>query len=120
MKRLVIQTHKFSSVLDKLIASNKLRQEDYDDFEKQIIVHPELGDVVPGTGGLRKTRIKSASKGKSGGFRVYYCDFPELEVIYLLTMYAKNVQSDLTNEEKKACKAYADSLKKELKKRVKL
>ncbi len=113
MKRLVVQTRKFSSVVDGLIAQNKVRQEDFTDFEKHLIEHPDDGDVIQGTGGLRKTRLKSASKGKSGGFRVCYLDVPEKEKLFLILIYAKNEQEDLSGEERKMLRALVDQLKKE-------
>jgi len=66
MKRLVIQISKFSTTLDSLIANTKLSKEDFLKFEDQLVNHPDTGDVIQGTGGLRKTRLKSSSKGKSG------------------------------------------------------
>jgi mRNA-degrading endonuclease RelE of RelBE toxin-antitoxin system len=63
--------------------------------------HPEKGDVIPGTGGLRKLRWALAGRGKRGGSRViYYYNRPEWEVL-LLTAYAKNEKEDLAEREKK-------------------
>ena len=64
--------------------------------------NPETGDVIPGTGGARKVRIPLEGRGKSGGGRVIYVDVVVKERIYLLLAYPKNVQSDLTPEQKKA------------------
>lgn len=100
MKRLVIQTHLFSEDLDKLIESNKLLVDDYEDFELSLVAFPDQGDVIKGTSGLRKTRLKSSSKGKSGGFRVCYCDVPEKEKLFLIAIFPKNVKENLSDEEK--------------------
>lgn len=66
-----------------------------------LCLHPEKGDVIPGTGGLRKLRWARAGKGKRGGSRViYYYHRPEWQVL-LLTAYAKNALEDLSVREKK-------------------
>ena len=63
--------------------------------------YPEKGDVIAGTGGLRKLRWALAGRGKRGGSRViYYYHRPEWQVL-LLTAYAKNEQEDLPDRDKK-------------------
>jgi hypothetical protein len=61
MKRLIIQTKLFSSDLDKLVAGNKLLITDYEALERLLLTDPEKGDLIKGTGGLRKIRLKSSS-----------------------------------------------------------
>ncbi|SCZ86823.1 type II toxin-antitoxin system RelE/ParE family toxin [Nitrosomonas mobilis] len=62
--------------------------------------NPESGDLIPGTGGVRKLRWSRAGIGKRGGARVvyFYChaDAP----IYMLLAYAKAVSTDLTLDQK--------------------
>ncbi len=53
-------------------------------------MNPESGDVVPGSGGVRKLRWKMAGRGKSGGVRVIYFYKKQNDEIWLLTIYAKN------------------------------
>lgn len=72
MKRMFVQARKFSIILDDLIAKNKVLAEDFEEFEKRLLEHPDDGDVIQGAGGLRKTRLKSTTKGKSGSFRICY------------------------------------------------
>jgi mRNA-degrading endonuclease RelE of RelBE toxin-antitoxin system len=63
--------------------------------------YPDKGDVIAGTGGLRKLRWALAGRGKRGGSRViYYYHRPESEVL-LLTAYAKNEKEDLAERERK-------------------
>ncbi len=73
--------------------------------------NPEAGDLIPGTGGVRKVRWGRSGSGKRGGARViyfYYClDCP----LYLLLAYAKAQATDLTPEEKKAVAALAAIIK---------
>ena len=113
MKRVVIQTRKFSQVLDSLIDQKKLLKEDFEAFERRLVANPDEGDVIQGTGGLRKTRLKASSKGKSGGFRVCYVDVPEKEKLFLILIYPKNVQEDLSKDEIKVLKSIVDMLRKE-------
>lgn len=111
MKRDIIQTKKFSKSVDNLLKKGQLSQEDFNDFIKKLAEYPEAGDVMVGTGGVRKIRLKSSSKGKRGGFRVCYFYFQIKEKIYLFALYAKNEKADLTTDEKKILKEYADFFK---------
>ena len=117
MKRLFVQLHGFSRELDRLIENGKLLQEDFNDFENELMNDPQVGDVIPGLHGLRKTRIKSSTKGKRGGFRVDYLDIPEVEMLIFLVMYAKNEKDDLSSEEKKKIAKKVLQIKEEAKKR---
>jgi hypothetical protein len=72
-----------------------------------------MGDMIQGTGGVRKTRLRSASKGKSGGFRVcYYFHDVGSGRIYLITIYPKNEKEDLDPSEKKELKELVEIIKK--------
>jgi hypothetical protein len=66
---------------------------------------------MSGTGGIRKARLKSASKGKSGGFRICYFYFQLKERIYLLDIFGKNKQENLTEDEKKTLRNLAHYFK---------
>lgn len=88
-------------------------KEDFEAFEKKLLENPEEGDLIQGTNGLRKTRLKSSSKGKSGGYRVCYLDLPEKEKIFFILIYAKNVQEDLSGEEKRILKLLVEKLRRE-------
>lgn len=116
MKRLIIQQKPFSRELDDLTDAGKLLQSDYEDFEWNLLKNPQVGDVISGLGGIRKTRLKAANKGKRGGFRVDYLDIPEVEVLHLIVIYAKNIKNDLSPEEKKILVGLAKMLKEEAKK----
>ena len=113
MKRLIIQAKPFTEELDRLIANKKVLAEDYEELEKRLTRNPEEGDVVQGTGGIRKTRMKSSSSGKSGGFRVCYYDISVKQRLHLLFIYGKNVQENLSSGEKKFLKKLVEILRKE-------
>lgn len=72
-----------------------------------IAYDPTCGDLIPGSGGLRKVRIGRGGSGKRGGARVIYyfynVEFPAL----LMALYAKNEKDDLSAREKKEFTGYA-------------
>lgn len=59
-------------------------------------MHPTAGDVVPGSGGLRKVRWRMPGVGKSGGVRVIYFVVAADATIVLLTLYSKSKTDNLT------------------------
>ena len=69
------------------------------------------GDVIQGTGGARKVRIPLEGRGKSGGGRVIYVDVVIREQIYLLMAYPKNVQTDLSQDQKKMMRKLIEIIK---------
>ena len=82
--------------------------------EDYLLQNPKIGDVMEGTGGARKLRIQLRdNQGKSGGGRVIYVDIFEKERIYLLFAYPKNVQENLTAEQKKAIRKMIDAIREE-------
>ena len=62
--------------------------------------HPKAGDVMEGTGGVRKLRWRRGSQGKSGGVRVIYYFHNEFMPLYLLTIFAKNERANLTKAQR--------------------
>src|SRR5437868_1264779 len=69
-------------------------------FISFIAANPLAGDVIPDTGGVRKVRWRRAAAGKRGGTRVIYFYRDSNKPLYLLMVYAKASQEDLTVEEK--------------------
>lgn len=81
----------------------------------ELLKNPQAGDVVPGTGGLRKYRFKLPNRGKSGGARVLYVDFVAFEKVYLLAAYSKNVKANLSLNECQAIRKLIKQLEELLK-----
>jgi hypothetical protein len=81
----------------------KLTDSEYLELQSALILQPELGDLIPDSGGLRKVRWAETrrGKGKRGGLRVIYYWYPPGSLIYLLIMYSKSEREDLSAEEKK-------------------
>ena len=110
-----INSEIFTRIFDKLIKERKLIQKDFEEFENDLLRDPQQGDVIPGMNGLRKTRIKSSSRGKRGGFRLDYLDFPEAGITYYVVIYPKNVKEDLNDEEKKNILKLIEKIKRGIK-----
>jgi hypothetical protein len=73
--------------------------------------NPESGDIIPGTGGVRKMRWSRPGMGKRGGARVVYFYYHADAPLYAITVYAKADRADMTADEKKAALALTTRLK---------
>ena len=73
-----------------------LTEDEYLRLQLALISQPTSGDVIPGSGGLRKLRWRGSGRGKRGGIRVIYYYIAADAQIYLLTVYAKAEVKDLT------------------------
>jgi hypothetical protein len=78
--------------------------------EAEIAADPEAWPVIQGTGGARKARVRRGSRGKSGGARIIYFFRARSGRIYLMAVYAKSEQEDLTDEEKRTLRDAASAL----------
>ena len=92
----------------------KLTDADLSALEVMIMEHPDAGDVIRGTGGVRKLRFAPPSwkRGKSGSARVCYVVLVESEFCYLLALYAKNQKADLGAGERNEMKRLIEALRK--------
>lgn len=89
-----VETPVFSNQLYGL-----LDDDDYRALQLALALRPEQGALIRGTGGLRKLRWATPGKGKRGGLRVIYYWGAAEEVIYLLFLYPKAQQKDLTPDQ---------------------
>ena len=91
----VIETPEFVSAIRKLISDeNRTLLVDY------LAYHPTAGDLIPGTGGVRKLRWGLEGRGKRGGARVVYFYHDPDVPIFALTAYAKNERADLSQQDR--------------------
>lgn len=68
----------------------------YKDLQEDLIKNPEQGDLIQGTGGVRKTRWANSSvTGKSGGMRVIYYYVDEHGKIFMLLAYPKSKKNHI-------------------------
>jgi hypothetical protein len=102
----VAETHMFRRQAEKIWGEDELAA-----LVDHLALNPEDGDVIPGTGGVRKLRWGKAGVGKRGGVRVIYFYYRPDCPLYLLLAYAKAQASDLSGDEKKAVAAFAATIK---------
>ena len=86
--------------------SELLTDDEYAALQGALVVNPEAGDLIPGTGGLRKIRWQESRrrKGKRGGVRVIYYWYTAEGAIYMLLAYSKGEKDDLSAAEKRTLK----------------
>jgi mRNA-degrading endonuclease RelE of RelBE toxin-antitoxin system len=89
------ETTVFTKQVQKL-----LDRESYRLLQLRLVAEPDAGDLIRGTGGLRKIRWEGAGRGKRGGVRVIYYWARRDAVILLLLIYSKTQQDDLTVQQK--------------------
>jgi mRNA-degrading endonuclease RelE of RelBE toxin-antitoxin system len=95
-----------------------LSEDEHDDLILFVALHPEAGDVIPGTGGLRKLRWVAKGRGKRGGSRVIYY-FHDIHVpLFLMAIFAKNVQADLSTRQRNALTRQLRGLKSDCRERI--
>jgi hypothetical protein len=72
-----------------------LSDDEYAALQQSLIANPEAGDVIPGSGGVRKLRWGVAGRGTRGGLRLIYFLRLRHDEIWMLTLYAKNVSDTI-------------------------
>ena len=103
MKSLFVESSIFEKYRELYLSDDEYRL-----FQADLMVNPKQGDVIQGTGGLRKVRVASKRKGKRGGSRVIYYYLDDKRRFYLLTIYSKNEVTDLTSDQKKQLKEFLE------------
>ena len=76
---------------------------EYIEFIEWIATNPKSGDVIKGSGGVRKIRWSGTGHGKRGGARIIFYS-ADVDYVYLMTIYAKNQQADISAKELKVIK----------------
>jgi hypothetical protein len=93
---LFIETPIFTKLVTDLIPDDEYRK-----IQLALVLRPEAGKIIPGSSGLWKIRWKSGGSGKRGGLRlIYFWDVPQ-DRIYMLLIYKKSKQEDLTQNQLK-------------------
>jgi len=80
------------------------------DVVSYLAAHPKSGDLMEGTGGVRKLRWGRGAQGKSGGVRVIYYVHSDAMPLYLLTLFAKNERANLNKAERNELRELVDLL----------
>ena len=92
------------------IRERYLDDDEYRLLQAALMVDPDSGDVIGGSGGIRKVRWATRGGGKRGGLRVIYYWIARRGRVLMLTVYRKSEASDLTPKEVKALRALVKSL----------
>jgi hypothetical protein len=100
LSRTFVQAATFTKEWERL----QLTNDDLRRLEDLLLENPQAGDVIPGTGSMRKLRFGLNNKGKRGSARICYVDFPEKEKIVLFAIFMKNEIEDLEQSEKNKLK----------------
>lgn len=79
-----------------------LDDDEYAELQQHMLLHPEAGQVVPGSGGVRKLRWRRAGMGKRGGLRVIYFVHFDPNEFWMLSVYAKARQESVPSHVLKA------------------
>ena len=85
-----IETKLFTSLVQEYMTDD-----DYRELQAFLIEQANAGQVIPGTGGVRKLRWRAPGRGRRSGFRVIYYAKMQQGVIWMLTLYAKNVRENI-------------------------
>ncbi len=89
-----IETPIFTKAVQEL-----LEDDEYKSLQVALMLRPEQGAVIPGSGGLRKVRWGIKGKGKRGGLRVIYYWDKKTESFYMLYIYFKSKKDDLSPDQ---------------------
>ena len=81
-------------------AEKLLSEDERTDLIHYLSAHPKSGDLLEGTGGVRKLRWGRGAQGKRGGVRVIYYFYDETVPLYLLTLFAKGDRANLSKAER--------------------
>jgi hypothetical protein len=78
-----------------------LDDEEYRALQLSLVLRPDQGALIPGGAGLRKLRWRAEGRGKRGGLRIIYYWAPTDDTCFLVYLFAKNEQGDLTRDQLK-------------------
>ena len=105
----VMETPIFTRRADALLSAQERT-----DLITLLAWNPLAGDVIQGTGGVRKLRFAGGGRGKRGAFRVIYYVLTDELPIVAITLYGKNEKSDLTQAERDGARRIVDAMKAQL------
>jgi mRNA-degrading endonuclease RelE of RelBE toxin-antitoxin system len=90
----IVETSVFTKRLLSLLIDDEYRK-----LQHVLVIRPEAGDIIKGSGGLRKFRWGETGRGKRGGVRVIYYWLKSKELILMLLIYSKKEQDDLNPQQ---------------------
>lgn len=99
----IVETSIFTKLIKQLMSDGQCRE-----LQEALVNRPDLGNLIRGSGGLRKVRWKLDASGKSGGIRVIYYWVVNDDQLRMLYVYPKGKQENLTSEQLSALKAIVE------------
>lgn len=111
MKREFVYMPKFEKEWNQL----GLKDDELTELENFLMENPNAGDVMKGTGGLKKIRWALPHRGKSGSIRVLYIDFLFADRVFMIDVFAKDEKENISPTERNAIKQLIKNIGKELK-----
>ena len=109
MMQTVVETRHYAARAEKFLSESE--RDALIDF---VAFAPLRGDVLVGTGGIRKARFARGGRGKSGGVRVIYYFYTAEKPIYLLEIFGKNEKANLAAGQRNALAKVAAEIKQQL------
>lgn len=95
----IIETPIFTKLIQELMSDDE-----YKNLQEALVNNPALGEIIKGSGGLRKVRWRLEGRGKSGGIRAIYYWVVDDQHIRMLYAYPKGKQTNLTQDQLKQLK----------------
>lgn len=89
-----VETPVFTALLPKYLSDDRYRE-----LQQALMIRPDAGTVIPGSRGLRKLRWRTERGGKRGGLRFIYYWHVSGEALFMLFVFKKNEQEDLTRSQ---------------------
>ena len=111
MERVIVQTHEFLRQLSVFPSAEELLMVIEKEVLEELKKAAQEREFLPGTGGMSKLRVALEGHGKRSSVRVIYLDFPAKEVVYLLMVYSKNRQENISKSQKGALKKKSKEFK---------
>lgn len=85
-----IETKLFTRLVQQYLSDDEYRR-----LQEALVSEPDAGEIIPGSGGVRKLRWAVAGRGKRGGLRIIYFLRLRQGQVWMLTLYPKNVAENI-------------------------
>jgi hypothetical protein len=93
----IVETPIFTKLINETMSDDE-----YKELQEALVIKPDLGVLIKSSGGLRKVRWSVDGRGKRGGVRIIYYWMTENEQLYMMYIFPKNTQENLTDAQTKA------------------
>ncbi len=93
----IVETPIFTKLISEIMSDDE-----YKELQEALVIKPDLGVLIKNSGGLRKVRWSVDGRGKRGGVRVIYYWMTDNEQLYMMYIFPKSTQENLTDAQTKA------------------